>query len=114
MKYNKSQIMKRAWAIRKMSLTWVSSLTFSQCLSRAWEEAKKNARKFSGIVRNVQVAGTICHPVNVDIDLDNLIVTGNTYPVREMLKGIGLTWDRYNKGWTGSYDVLNAMCVKYA
>lgn len=36
--YNKSEIMKRAWEIRRM---WTArGLTFGQCLSRAWKEAK--------------------------------------------------------------------------
>lgn len=41
MKYNKSNIMKRAWEIKK-SYT-ARSLTFGQCLSKAWSEAKTAA-----------------------------------------------------------------------
>lgn len=38
MKYNLSKIMKRAWQIKKRY--HIISLTFSQCLKKAWEEAK--------------------------------------------------------------------------
>ncbi|MDE6984125.1 MAG: hypothetical protein K2O99_06240 [Lachnospiraceae bacterium] len=38
MKYNLSQIMKRAWVIRKDYHS--RALTFGQCLKKAWEEAK--------------------------------------------------------------------------
>ena len=114
MKYNKSEIMKKAWSIRKVSMNWVSPLSFADCLRRAWAEAKKAARQFCGIVRNVQVAGTLMHPITVDIDMDAMEVTGNTYPVRQMLRDMGLTWNKYNKSWTGSREILNSICVKYA
>ena len=60
-KYNLSEIMKAAWNLRKMSLKWVTSLSFGDCLRRAWKAAKEAARVFSGLVRNVQVGGTLAH-----------------------------------------------------
>lgn len=114
MKYNKSEIMKKAWSIRKMSMKWINHLSFSECLRRAWEEAKKAARQFHGIVRNVQISGTLMHPITVDIDMDSLEVTGNTYPVRQMLRDMGLTWNKESKAWTGNREILNGICVKYA
>lgn len=113
-KYNLSEIMKAAWNLRKMSLKWVTSLSFGDCLRRAWKAAKEAARVFSGLVRNVQVGGTLAHPVLVGIDMDTLTVTGNTYPVRSMMREFGLVWDRDNKAWTGSRETLNSICVKYA
>lgn len=113
-KYNLSEIMKSAWSLYKMSLKWVDSLTFSECLRRAWKAAKEAARVFTGIVRDVQVAGTLMHPILVNINMDALTVTGNTYPVRQMMREWGLTWNRENKAWTGSRENLNALCVKYA
>ena len=95
-KYNLSEIMKAAWNLRKMSLKWVTSLSFGECLRRAWKSAKEAARVFSGLVRNA------------------LTVTGNTYPVRSMMREFGLVWDRDNKAWTGSRETLNSICVKYA
>lgn len=113
-KYNLSEIMKAAWSLRKTSLKWVAALSFGECLRRAWKAAKKAARVFSGLVRNVQVAGTMMHPILVNIDMDALTVTGNTFPVRGMMREMGLTWDHENKAWTGSRETLNALCVKYA
>ena len=40
MKYNKSEIMKSAWSLYYMSKRWVDSLTFSECLRRAWVRVK--------------------------------------------------------------------------
>lgn len=113
-KYNMSEIMKQAWSLRKMSLKWVDSLSFAECLRRAWKAAKEAARVFTGIVEDIRVGGTLMHPVLVDIDMDNLTVTGNTYPVRKLMRELGLDWDKESKAWTGSREVLNAMCVKYA
>lgn len=113
-KYNLSEIMKKAWSLRKMSLKWVSPLSFGDCLRRAWAAAKEAARVFTGLVRNVQVGGTLMHPILVDVDMDALTVTGNTFPVRQLMRELGLDWDREAKAWTGSRETLNALCVKYA
>ena len=113
-KYNLSEIMKKAWSLRKMSLKWVSPLSFSECLRRAWRDAKEAVRVFTGLVRDVQVAGTLMHPILVNVDMDALTVTGNTFPVRQLMREWGLDWDREAKAWTGSRDTLNALCVKYA
>ena len=113
-KYNKSEIMKAAWNIYRMAQKWIDKLSFGECLKRAWAAAKKAARVFTGIVKNVQVAGTLCHPVLVDVDMDNLTITGNTYPVRQMMRELGLDWNADKKAWTGSRETLNALCVKYA
>lgn len=113
-KYNLSEIMKKAWSLRKMSLKWVESLSFAECLRRAWRDAKEAARVFVGVVKDIQVAGTLMHPVLIDIDMDNLTVTGNTFPVRKLMRELGLDWDKESKAWTGSRETLNAMCVKYA
>lgn len=113
-KYNLSEIMKKAWSLRKISLKWVSPLSFSECLRRAWRDAKEAARVFTGLVRDVQVGGTLMHPILVNVDMDALTVTGNTFPVRQLMRELGLDWDREAKAWTGSRETLNAMCVKYA
>ena len=48
MKYNMSQIMKRAWELRRCCA--LSALTFGGCLRRAWAEAKKEmeANRYNG------------------------------------------------------------------
>lgn len=114
MKYNKAEIMKKAWSLRKMSLKWVKPICFGECLRRAWADAKDAARVFTGLVRNVKVGGTLMHPILVNVDMDALTVTGNTYPVRRLMRDFGLDWDANAKAWTGSHDTLNALCVKYA
>lgn len=45
MKYNKSQIMKEAWAYHKK----FSGYTFSHCLRRAWKLAKEAAQEANKI-----------------------------------------------------------------
>ena len=42
MKYNRSEIMRRAWSLYNMSKQLVSAYakTFGECLRRAWSEAK--------------------------------------------------------------------------
>lgn len=43
MKYNLSEIMKRAWVIRKLSIKYNTGLSFSDCLRRSWKEFKETA-----------------------------------------------------------------------
>lgn len=113
-KFNKSEILKAAWNIFRTAQKWVDKLSFGECLKRAWATAKKAARVFTGIVKNVQVAGTLCHPVLVDVDMDNLTITGNTFPVRQMMRERGFDWDAKRKAWTGTREALNALCVEFA
>lgn len=113
-KYNLSQIMKDAWNLFRMAQKWVNKLSFGECLRRAWVNAKQAARVFTGIIRNVQVGGTLAHPILVNVDMDNLEVTGNTYPVRQMLREAGLGWNSIQKAWVGNRETLNALCVKFA
>ena len=124
-KYNLSDIMKNAWALyrkynapynRNPGQTRFTKIIwkFSACLHLAWARAKKAARVFTGIVRDVCVGGTAFHPIHVDVDMDNLTVTGNTYPVRQLMREMGLSWDGIAKAWTGSREILNALCAKYA
>lgn len=116
-KYNLSDIMKAAWTrYRKYNAPYNGKIihTFSSCLKAAWAEAKEAARVFTGTVRNVPVGGTVCHPVLVNVDMDKLTVTGNTFPVRRLMREMGLAWDGIAKAWTGSRETLNAFCCKYA
>lgn len=113
-KYNLSNIMKESWKIYRNSQKWVNKLSFGECLKRAWAAAKKASRVFTGLVKNVQVAGTLMHPILINVDMDNLTITGNTFPVRQMMRDLGLNWDGEKKAWTGSHEILNALCVKYA
>lgn len=113
-KYNLSQIMKDAWNYYRTFKRTTTPWNFSRCLKKAWVVAKEAVRVFTGLVRNVQVAGTLAHPILVNVDMDALTVTGNTFPVRQLMRELGMTWDKDRKAWTGSREALNAMCVKYA
>lgn len=44
-KYDLSVIMKKAWATYRKFQSFVSPLSFSECLRRAWAEAKKAAEQ---------------------------------------------------------------------
>lgn len=37
------------------------------------------------------------------------IVTGNTYPARDMLKNSGFEWDGARKEWTGDEEAMNEL-----
>lgn len=116
-KYNLSNIMKSAWArFRKYNAPYNGKIihTFSSCLKAAWAEAKDATRMFTGVVRNVRVGGTVCHPILVNVDMGGLTVTGNTFPVRQLMRELGLAWDGIAKAWTGSRETLNSICCKYA
>lgn len=41
MKYNRSEIMAHAWKLFKTAKKWVQSLSFGECLRRAWANAKE-------------------------------------------------------------------------
>lgn len=44
-KYNLSNIMKNAWNLYRKAQKWVNKLSFSECLRRAWSDAKQAIRK---------------------------------------------------------------------
>lgn len=48
-KYNLSKIMKKAWETFRKFKSFLPPLPFSECLKRAWEEAKKAAEEVKEI-----------------------------------------------------------------
>lgn len=40
-KYNLSQIMTSAWNLYRMAQKWIDKMSFSDCLRRAWRDAKE-------------------------------------------------------------------------
>ena len=46
MKFNRSEIMKAAWSLYRMSMKWTAAhrLSFSECLRRAWAKAKDEVK----------------------------------------------------------------------
>lgn len=106
MKYNKSEILKAAWNLFKMSQKWAESfkLPFSVCLHRAWEAAKQdieNTKKvFSGDCMKI-INGSRLNLVRSIVDDRTMgwIVTGKTYPARKELKRAGFEWDPDCSNW---------------
>lgn len=53
MKYNKSEIFKNAWKLRKND----NSLTFGECLRRAWAKAKETIKTFVEVRKENKMDG---------------------------------------------------------
>ena len=113
-KYNKSEIMKSAHALHKTSQHWVNGLSFGECLRRAWAKAKEDAKEYTGIIRNVKIAGTLMHPVLVTISFEDMSVSGNTFAARQQLASMGFTWSQDARAWMGNKALLTELCKKYA
>ena len=110
MKYNKSEIMKAAWNLYKKSCSWVKQcrLSFSECLRRAWADAKRSARVFRGYVGINGVDGKI----TVDVLFGR--VYGQTYGWRKTLKEFGAVWCSEDKQWALPISRVQEFCRKYA
>lgn len=103
MKYNKSEIMKAAWNLYKQAQKWVSKLSFSVCLHRAWESAKnaiasaqKLAKGCTKMVNGVELS--IHHAFSLS-GREGWVITGNTFYARKEIKRAGFTWDAEAKYW---------------
>lgn len=107
MKYNKSEIMKKAWKLYRMAQKWTTPETFAWALKKAWAEAKEVVANHSG--KHEINFGTMMHPITVIVDMDSLTVSGNTFNCRREIKGYGCKWDANNKVWTGTRDQLYAL-----
>ena len=86
MKYNKSEIMKAAWNLFNQSKKWTVSLSFSVCLHRAWEAAKKAianvsklASSYTRTINGVELTVKAAMALN---GLRGWVVIGNTYAAR--------------------------------
>lgn len=110
MKYNKSEIMSAAWASYRKAQKWVEAyrLSFVECLRRAWAEAKRNARTFTGYVRIDNMDGKI----TVDVLFGR--VYGQTYGWRKTLKAFDALWCAEDKQWALPLDRVQEFCRKYA
>lgn len=116
MKYNKSEIMKAAWSLYKMAQKWVSSLSFSECLHRAWANAKKaiiNSKKILSDDCCKMIHGCLLgikYTIVGDCTM-GWLVTGKTYAARKELKAAGFEWDCYCKQWyTTDRKVAERFC----
>lgn len=104
MKYNKSEIMKSAWNLLKMSQKWANSLAFSECLRRAWNAAKKSIENTKKLMSNGCMKVTngsrlgLIRTIAADYAM-GWIVTGKTYAARKELKAAGFRWDPESRNW---------------
>lgn len=132
MKYNKAEIMKSAWRrysnekylyernVRK------TAPTFSECLKTSWAVAKREAaqaaarriaaekaaqaaaRKFYGMVKIGWGKNEI------EVNVYNGDVTGNTYKWRNEIKACGGQWCPDDRMWNFTPDQAQEFCRKYA
>lgn len=116
MKYNKSEIMKAAWSLYKMAQKGVSSLSFSECLHRAWANAKKaiiNSKKILSDDCCKMIHGCLLgikYTIVGDCTM-GWLVTGKTYAARKELKAAGFKWAPYCKQWyTTDRKVAERFC----
>lgn len=116
MKYNKSEIMKAAWNLYKMAQKWVNSLSFSECLRRAWANAKTaivNSKKILSDDCCKMIRGCLLgikYTIVGDYTM-GWLVTGKTYAARKELKAAGFVWDPYCKQWyTTDRKVAERFC----
>lgn len=116
MKYNKSEIMKAAWNLYKMAQKWVNSLSFSECLRRAWGNAKTaivNSKKILSDDCCKMIRGCLLgikYTIVGDYTM-GWLVTGKTYAARKELKAAGFVWDPYCKQWyTTDRKVAERFC----
>lgn len=104
MKYNKSEIMKAAWNLYRMFQKCVTKLSFSECLRRAWANAKNENETTQKLMSN-NCCKVICgnrlglrRTVVADYTM-GWIVTGKTYAARKELKSAGFRWDPESSNW---------------
>lgn len=115
MKYSKSEIMKAAWNLFNQSKKWTVSLSFSVCLHRAWEAAKKAivnvsklASSYTRTINGVELTVMAAMALN---GLRGWVVIGNTYAARKEIKRAGFSWDAQNKYWyTTDRKVAESFC----
>lgn len=109
MKYNKKNIMKKAWTLYNMSKKWVASCqkSFASCLRQAWAEAKKAAEQSAKLDKLAACGGfafvNLCKifitPGRDDCGNSCWYLSGSTYPVRKEIKRAGFEWNPEMRAW---------------
>lgn len=95
MKYNKSEIMKSAWNLFKMFQKWAAPLSFSECLRRAWDNAKRTLEATKKLMSNgcmKVINGSrlgLIRTIAADYTM-GWIVTGKTYAAPQGTQGCRL------------------------
>lgn len=115
-KYNRSEIMKKAWELYKMAQKWSAEykLSFGECLRRSWADAKKVASTMELIKKQPGLIRMEIGMANVIVNLGDCIVSGNTYKCKDVLKRYGLFFNGYEKHWEGSREEIIALVKDYA
>ena len=102
--YNKSEIMKDAWRLFKGQKTIVEKyrVSFSQCLKKAWNKAKENAKYESvindAIVRSENGIMYIKYGVVDDCTM-GWNVFGKTFYNKWEIRRLGFRWSPETKCW---------------
>ena len=116
MKYNKREIMKAAWSLYNTSKMWVNSLSFAECLRRAWANAKEaiaNAKRLDSgdCLKNINGVILGIRRTIVDDRTMGWAVTGKTYAARKALKAAGFEYDGEARSWyTTDRQVAEYFC----
>lgn len=101
-RYNLSNIMKKAWEL-KMYGAWLG-VKFSDCLKRAWREAKI-AVAAKELPEKVNV---MCCSNNLTINFENGEISGETYEIRKHIKyGFAAKWNATKKVWVSTLENEN-------
>lgn len=123
-KYNKSEIMKKAWEIFRLcnspALKTCLPYTFSEALKYAWAEAKKAAEKAEKIAEAMKKKIVGFAQGECFVDLTTGIIGGyGTYHNRGIFKKCGFHWKyvggtayNYNSNgfaWAGSESAVQAL-----
>lgn len=118
MKYNKSEIMKKAWNLFRMSKKWTTPLSFSECLCRAWERAKKAIAEAKALTKEQIkiINGARCYMhrgVIAEAGRMGWNVTGSTYYARKELKRMGFFFDAEARCWATQEQDVAARFMYY-
>lgn len=124
MKYDKSKIMKNAWATYKHFQKFVNPLSFSVCLSRAWAAEKKAIAKAAREVeaekairyevgKRMSDAGAVFMKPAVIAEAGRMgwVLSGKTYAARKEIKAMGFRFDCEVRNW---YTQDKAVAVAFA
>ena len=92
-KYNLSNIMKRAWELVKKA-----GMTISSGLKKAWKEAKNMGKK---------IKMNVCRNEYFTVDTATGKITGKTYNAKEWIKrNFDAKWNKEEKCWEADPELI--------
>lgn len=112
-RYNKSEIFKKAWKLVKDSHKWVKEywITLSEALKRAWKDAKKEVEQKEKLNNLGSYFYGYIGECRVHFNLREGIVSGSTYRCKETLKSYGLKFNGHEKYWEGTPDQVKNLVI---